>query len=125
VIFPAEGTFVGDMLDTVGASNERNSVIVPPTIPDVKDKRVLELNVWPASARTEVTEIHPVPSQTVCPILNIDVNPCTPKLTPNTVIENNPVDARFLARAVLKLVKSTEYRSLLLPGNLHTVITIG
>jgi hypothetical protein len=34
-----------------------------------------------------VTEIHPVPSQTVCPILNIDVNPCTPKFTPNTVTE--------------------------------------
>jgi hypothetical protein len=57
----------------------------------------------PTRHRTDVSDSHSVPSQTVCPILPSAVNATSPRLDPCTVTDADPVPPRFPRRITLML----------------------
>ena len=72
---------------------------------------------------TDVSDCHCVASHPVCPSLARPVYDTSPMLAPCTVIDVDPVPARFLRRARLSPEASTEHVWLTLPTRSPTVTT--
>jgi hypothetical protein len=108
---------------TLPASTLQPCVALSPRPPTVITERRVPEAPWPTLHLTDVSDCQSVPSHPVCPVRPRTVYITIPMLDPCTVIDAEPVPARFPRRVLLILVVSTDQAFVTLPIRCPTVIT--
>jgi hypothetical protein len=109
---------------TIPVSIEYTAVLLPSRSPAVITTRRVPRAPCPALHRTDVSDLHSVPSHPVSPDRIIAVRATSPMLAPCTVTDADPVPARF-PRYNMPLTepRSAEYAAVILPGRSPAEIT--
>ncbi len=105
-------------------STDHPCVLLPPRSPTVITTRRVPRTPCVKLHRTDVSDSQSVASHPVCPSRARPVLLTSPMLAPCTVIDAEPVPARFCRRITLNAPTSTDHPCVLLPPRSPTVITI-
>ena len=120
---PVPARLIKLILIILAISNDQPCDALPLCSPAVIASRCVPREPWISRHLTDVSDCQSVPSHPVWPMRPRTVYVTTPMLDPCTVIDAEPVPARFPRRVLLILIASTDHALDALPIRWPTVIT--